>query len=187
MSLHFATADDVDAWLCGPGSAEPEAWLVVARKGHAGLTADEAGDVALCHGWIDSHRKRLNEHQFLQRYSPRRSGSPWSQMNVDRAESLMAAGRMRPRGHAEVAAARADGRWASAYQRQRTATVPPQLAADLPARAAFDGLSRTAQYALFLPILKARTDRTRATALRNTLSRLARSSTSGMGVSTPAG
>lgn len=191
MSLLFATADDLDAWLCGPGAAEPEAWLVVARKGHPGLTADQAGDVALCHGWIDSQRNRLNKHQFLQRYSPRRPGSPWSQMNVDRAESLLSAGRMRPGGHAEIAAARADGRWARAYQPQRTATVPPQLdaalVADQPAKAAFQELSRSAQYALFLPILKARTDRTRATALRNALSRLPQPSTPGPHGTAPAG
>ena len=188
MSLHFATAADLDAWLCGPGAAEHEAWLVVARKGSAGLTADEAGDVALCHGWIDSHRKRLNEHQFLQRYSPRRRGSPWSQMNVDRAEALLAAGRLRPGGHAQIAAARADGRWARAYAPQRSALLPTQLAAalaaDPTAGAAFEELSRSAQYALFLPILKAPTDRTRTTALRNVLTRLTQSSIPKPGVST---
>jgi uncharacterized protein YdeI (YjbR/CyaY-like superfamily) len=175
-ALTFADAGEFDAWLCGAGATGREAWLVVARKGHPGLTADEAGDVAIGHGWIDSHRKGLNTTQFLQRYSPRRRGSPWSRVNVERAEALAREGRMRAGGRAQIAAAKADGRWAAAYERQSTAEVPPSLAgalaADPAAAVAFAALSRSARYALFLPLLKARTAATRASALRRALADL---------------
>ncbi|MER7009189.1 YdeI/OmpD-associated family protein, partial [Dactylosporangium sp. NPDC000555] len=160
MSLTFAGAAEWDAWLSTRATAA-EAWLVVAKRGHPGLTAADAGDVAICHGWIDSHRRARDAASFLQRYSPRRPGSPWSRVNVDRATTLTAAGRMRPGGLAQIAAARADGRWSTAYDPQRVAAVPPDLvaalAADPAAGQAFAALGRGQRYALFLPLLKART------------------------------
>ena len=170
------TMQEWDAWLSAHAATEREAWLVVARKGAVGLTAPEAGDVAIGHGWIDGHRKRFDDTHFLQRYSPRRPGSPWSAVNVARVEALTTAGRMRPGGLAQVDAAKADGRWAAAYAPQRTAEPPAvlvdALAADPAAAAAFEALSRSERYGLFLPILKARTDTTRARTLRTALERL---------------
>jgi uncharacterized protein YdeI (YjbR/CyaY-like superfamily) len=85
-------------------------------------------------------------------------------------EALLAAGRMRAPGLAEVAAAKADGRWDAAYASQRTATVPPDLAAalarDEPARAFFESLGRTDRYAVILRLLKARGEAARAAELR---------------------
>jgi uncharacterized protein YdeI (YjbR/CyaY-like superfamily) len=75
------------------------------------VTAWDATEFALCFGWIDSHRKSYDDVYFLQRYSPRRRASPWSRINVERAEALIAAGRMRPAGLSEIEAAKADGRW----------------------------------------------------------------------------
>ncbi|MGI5241723.1 YdeI/OmpD-associated family protein [Dactylosporangium sp. CA-139066] len=174
--LAFAGIDEWDAWLGDHGGRVTEAWLIVAKKGRAGLTAAQAGDVALCHGWIDSHRRARDEGSFLQRYSPRRPGSPWSRVNVDRASALAAAGRMRPAGEAQIAAARADGRWAAAYAPQRAASAPPDLlaalAAEPAAASAFAALGRSGQYSLFLPLLKARTPAARSTALRRALSAL---------------
>jgi uncharacterized protein YdeI (YjbR/CyaY-like superfamily) len=174
--MTFADVDGFDRWLGGNAGREKEVWVVVARKGTPGLTAAEAGDVAICHGWIDSHRRRLDGKRFLQRFSPRRPGSPWSRVNVERVGRLEAAGRMRPGGHAEVAAAKADGRWAAAYEPQRSAPVPEDLLAELErdrrAGAAFDGLGRSERYAVFLPLLKARTPAARALALRRAVTHL---------------
>ncbi|WP_433220702.1 YdeI/OmpD-associated family protein [Dactylosporangium sp. CS-047395] len=171
MTAQTMDAPTFDAWLAG--TTEREVWLVLARKGHPGLTAAEALDIALCHGWIDSHRRRHDNRHFLQRYSPRRPGSPWSQVNVQRAESLEAAGRMRTGGDAEIAAARTDGRWSAAYPRQSDAEIPPALtdalAADPRAAATFGAMSRSSRYAIMLPLFKARTDKTRATALTRIL------------------
>ncbi|HTJ36992.1 MAG TPA: YdeI/OmpD-associated family protein [Dactylosporangium sp.] len=181
--LVFADVDEWDAWLAAHGGSVTEAWLVVAKRGRPGLTAAQAGDVAICHGWIDSRRRSLDDVSFLQRYSPRRPGSPWSLVNVERAEALTTAGRMRPAGSAQIAAARADGRWAAAYAPQRTASTPPDLAAalagDPTAASAFAALGRGGQYALFLPLLKARTPASRATALRRALTTLGNASGNG--------
>jgi uncharacterized protein YdeI (YjbR/CyaY-like superfamily) len=139
-------------------------WVKIAKKGAPGLTIRDALDGALCFGWIDSQRRRLDDRYYLQRYSPRRAGTAWSQVNVDKVDALLAEGRMREAGLAAVAAAKADGRWDAAYAPQRSATIPDDLAdalaGDARARAAFDRLDRTGQYALFLRLMKARVDRT---------------------------
>ncbi|HEU4421443.1 MAG TPA: YdeI/OmpD-associated family protein [Pilimelia sp.] len=176
--ISCADAGEWDRWLAEHGETRSAAWLTIPKKGSgvAGMTAAEAGDVAICHGWIDGQRRRLDETHFLQRYSPRRPGSPWSRVNVERVAALEAAGRMRPAGRAQVAAAKEDGRWAAAYAPQRTADVPDDLAAALAdndrARAAYQALRRSERYALFLPLLKARTPAGRARALERAVATL---------------
>jgi uncharacterized protein YdeI (YjbR/CyaY-like superfamily) len=159
-TIACADADEWDRWLAEHGPSRPAVWLRIAKKGATGIGILDAGDIAICHGWIDGQRRRLDDTHFLQRYSPRRPGSPWSLVNVGRVETLTAAGRMRPGGVAQVEAARADGRWDAAYAPQRDAEVPAELAAALAdnprARAAFDALGRTDQYVLYLPLLKSR-------------------------------
>ncbi len=177
--LDFPDASHWAAWLAAHHGTEPYAWLRIAKR-HAGIPTlgiADAGDVAVCYGWIDGQRKGLDDVSFLQRYSPRRPGSPWSRVNVARVEALTAAGRMRPPGLAEVEAAKADGRWAAAYESQRTATVPPDLEAALDgnaaARAGFARLGRSDRYAVILPLLKARTPEIRARLLAKAVARLA--------------
>jgi uncharacterized protein YdeI (YjbR/CyaY-like superfamily) len=177
-TIHCVSVDEWDAWLTEHSESRPAVWLTIARKGTAavGLSAAEAGDVAICHGWIDGHRRGLDASHFLQRYSPRRPRSPWSRVNVERVVALEAAGRMRPGGRRQVEAAQADGRWAGAYPPQSTATIPAELAAELAgnerARTAYEALGRSEQYGLYLPLLKARTPAERARALRRALSTL---------------
>ena len=177
--FEFADAAGWDAWLAAHHDAQPDAWLRIAKR-HSGLvsiTVAEALDVALCYGWIDGQRKALDEVSFLQRYSHRRPGSSWSKVNVAKVKALLAAGRMRPPGLAEVEAAQADGRWQGAYGSQRTAPVPPDLIAALAgnarASAAFDRLGRSDRYAVILPLLKSRTAEARARTLARAIERLA--------------
>ncbi|MGY2122009.1 YdeI/OmpD-associated family protein [Nocardia gipuzkoensis] len=176
--LTFADATRWENWLAANHDRAEDVWLKIAKKGAAGatITITEALDGALCFGWIDSHRRRLDADHYLQRYSPRRPKSPWSQVNVDRAEGLIAAGRMRTAGFAAIAAARSDGRWSAAYERQRTATCPDDLRdalhANPRARDRFEQLDRTARYAVFLRLMKARTSAERATRLRRILTEL---------------
>ncbi|MEW2404251.1 YdeI/OmpD-associated family protein [Streptomyces sp. NPDC046862] len=167
----FDDADQLDAWLAAHPAPHPGLWVKVAKKG-AGLrsvSARDVNDVALCHGWITGNRSRLDASYFLQRITPRRPRSDWSLVNVRRVEELTAAGRMRPGGLAEVSAARADGRWSAAYESQRDATVPEDLARALErnprARQAFERLGRTDRYLVMLGLLKARTPELRATRL----------------------
>ncbi|WUI03350.1 YdeI/OmpD-associated family protein [Spirillospora sp. NBC_00431] len=176
--MHFADAGQWEAWLADNHQTEGGVWLRIAKKGApvAAITIGEALDVALCYGWIDSQRKTLDEHSYLQRYSRRRKGSPWSRRNVDRVAELTAEGRMRPPGLAEVAAAQADGRWDAAYAAQRDVTVPGDLAEALaahPAAAArFDALDKTRRYQLILPLLKARTPAGRKARIDKTIADL---------------
>ncbi|WP_128435123.1 YdeI/OmpD-associated family protein [Streptomyces cyaneus] len=175
----FDSATALDAWLTTHPAPHPGLWIKVGKKGSgiASVTAAEVNDVALCHGWITGQRRSLDAACFLQRITPRRPGSLWSMVNVRRVEELTAAGRMRPAGLAEVDAAKADGRWTAAYESQKHATVPEDLAAALErsprARAAFDGLGRTDQYLVMLGVLQARSKGSRATQVAAAVAKLA--------------
>jgi uncharacterized protein YdeI (YjbR/CyaY-like superfamily) len=176
--IAFRDAAEFETWLDEHVDLRVGVWLKIAKKGsdEPSLTDDEAVDVGLCYGWISGQRKSYNEVYYLQKYVPRRPRSRWSRINVARVEKLIAAGRMRPSGLAEVEAAKADGRWAAAYESQRKATVPPDLAAALAASAraahAFHALSKTQQYAMILKLVTARTDTTRAARLRRAMTAL---------------
>ncbi len=178
--LDFPDAAQWESWLAEQHAVRTEAWLRIAKR-HSGLASvspAEAIEVALCYGWIDGQRKAGDDVSFRQRYSRRRARSSWSKVNVAKVEELTAAGRMRPGGLAEVAAAKADGRWAAAYESQAIAEVPADLAAalagDARAYAAFERLGRSERYTvILLPLLKARTPQTRARILDRALERLA--------------
>jgi uncharacterized protein YdeI (YjbR/CyaY-like superfamily) len=173
--IAFRDAPEFEAWLDANVDLQAGVWLKIARKGSGvpSLTADEAVDVGLCYGWISGQRKAYDDVYYLQKYVPRRPGSRWSQINVDKVDELSAAGRMRPSGLAEVEAAKADGRWAAAYTSQRKATIPPDLAAALraspQAAQAFDALGKTKQYAVILELVTARTATARAAQLRRAI------------------
>jgi len=116
---------------------ETEIWLAIYKKGSGLPTVAlaEALDVCLCWGWIDGIRKSLDAEAFLQRYTPRRPRSMWSQINRDHVARLTADGRMTPHGQRQVDAAKSDGRWDAAYAPIREASVS-SIPADL--RAAID-------------------------------------------------
>jgi uncharacterized protein YdeI (YjbR/CyaY-like superfamily) len=176
--IAFRDAAAFEAWLEEHVDHQPGVWLKLAKKasGIASLTDDEAVDVGLCHGWISGQRKGLDETHYLQKYVPRRPRSRWSQVNVRRVETLLAAGRMRPAGLAEVEAAKADGRWEAAYASQKEFTVPADLATALDAspRAAqaFAALDRTRRYAVVLDLVTTRTAETRSAHLSRTMAAL---------------
>lgn len=124
-----------DKWLDQHDGDSPGVWLKIAKKTAPFTTVNhaEALDVAICHGWIDGQRRGLDEHFFLQRFTPRKPRSKWSQINCRKATELIASGRMRPAGLAQVEAAKADGRWDAAYAPQAKAPVPEDLMAALEA------------------------------------------------------
>jgi uncharacterized protein YdeI (YjbR/CyaY-like superfamily) len=176
--ITFRDAAEFEGWLAQHVDHSAGVWLKIAKKGSgvASLTDDEAVDVGLCYGWISGQRKALDEVYYLQKYVPRRPRSRWSQVNVRKVSELMAAGRMRPPGLAEVEAAKADGRWDAAYSSQKQATVPPDLATALAASpvaaSAFKSLSKTNQYAVILDIVTARNPSTRAAHIRKAITAL---------------
>ena len=137
-----------DEWMRANHSREAEIWVRIYKKdsGRATVTNAQALDVALCWGWIDGIRKSLDDESFLQRYSPRRARSVWSQINRDHVRRLTAAGRMQPAGQHQVDAAQADGRWDAAYAPTRSAsaaTVPADLRAAIAANRRAEKTFRT--------------------------------------------
>jgi uncharacterized protein YdeI (YjbR/CyaY-like superfamily) len=173
--LEFADREAWAAWLAEHGESSPGVWLKLARKdgGERSVTYAEALDVALCHGWIDGRKGRLDERHWKQRFSPRTARSRWSKRNRERAEQLLARGEMAPAGVREVEAARADGRWQAAYDSSATAEVPPDLQAALDAdpvaRDFFAGLDRANRYAILYRLQEARRPETRARRLEKFL------------------
>ena len=105
-------------WLEKHHKTDNEVWLRIAKKnsGETSITIPEALDIALCYGWIDSHRRGFDNTYYLQRYSPRTAKSPWSLINIRKAEALIEAGLMQPAGFAAIDAAKADGRWTKAFE-----------------------------------------------------------------------
>lgn len=167
----FPTEAAFETWMRRHHARAPELWLRVYKKGSGVKTIStaQALDVALCWGWIDAIRKSYDEASFLQRYTPRRPRSLWSQINRDHVARLTAAGRMTSHGQAQVDAAKADGRWDAAYAPIRLATketVPPDLRAAIDAspnaRATFDRLGRANLFALAFRVTAMKTAAGRA-------------------------
>jgi uncharacterized protein YdeI (YjbR/CyaY-like superfamily) len=131
----FKTETGFETWMRQNHARESELWLRIYKKdsGVATVTNTEALDVALCWGWIDGIRKAYDERSFLQRYTPRRPKSVWSQVNRDHVARLTKAGRMTLHGQRQVDAAKADGRWDAAYAPIRSATIPDDLRAAIEA------------------------------------------------------
>jgi uncharacterized protein YdeI (YjbR/CyaY-like superfamily) len=135
-AVFFADDNAFETWLVDNASTATHVWVRMAKKGSgvASLDWSRAVDVALCFGWIDGIARRIDDHWYVQRFTPRRAKSVWSKINRERIERLTAEGRMRSAGQAEVDKAKADGRWDAAYDSPATAVVPDDLAAALAAR-----------------------------------------------------
>jgi uncharacterized protein YdeI (YjbR/CyaY-like superfamily) len=169
----------LEAWLEAEGDTAPGVYVKLAKKGAGvpSVTYAELVESCLCFGWIDGRSNRLDEDFYLQRITPRRARSIWSQKNVDAVEALVLAGRMRPSGLAAVDAARADGRWERAYAGSATITVPDDLAAALAdepaAQEAFATLDGTNRYAVLWRVHTAPSDASRANRIATLVQMLA--------------
>jgi uncharacterized protein YdeI (YjbR/CyaY-like superfamily) len=166
-TVSFASPREWEEWL-EENHAFAGVWIKIAKK-DSGIESVRYPDVlesALCFGWIDGRREALDERYFLQRFTPRQPRSKWSRINREKAERLIADGRMRPAGFAEVERAKADGRWEEAYESQKRIAVPDDLQRELDARpeaaAFFSQLSSQNRYAILYRIEDARKPETRA-------------------------
>ncbi len=166
--LAFPDQAAFEAWLEAEHATAPGCYVKLAKKGAGvpSLTRDEMVESVLCFGWIDGRANSVDEHWYLTRITPRRPRSVWSQKNVGIVAQLVAAGRMRPAGLAQVEAAQADGRWDRAYAGPATMTVPDDLDAALDAtpaaREAFTALDAQNRYAVLWRVQTAATPATRA-------------------------
>ena len=129
----FETPEQLQVWLRVNHTSQTELWVRIFKKatGQPSVTWDDCVVAALCWGWIDGQRKTLDDTAFLQRLTPRRARSGWSQKNVEHAERLIAQGHMQATGLAQVEAARSDGRWDTAYAGSATMVMPEDFLAEL--------------------------------------------------------
>ena len=175
----FEDLPTLERWYDEHADTAPGMWVRFAKAGSSATSVSRADAlyVALCHGWIDGQAASVDESWWLQRFTPRRSTSRWSQINCAKAEELIASGRMRERGRAEVEAAKADGRWDAAYAGPRAAVVPPDLQAAIdanPAAAAFfPTLSSQNRYAILHRLGAVKRPETRARKIEQYVAMLA--------------
>ena len=179
----FRNQKAFETWLRANHASESELWLKIHKKGSGlpSVTNDEAIDSALCWGWIDGLRKGFDEQSFLQRFTPRRPKSVWSQINRDRVARLIKAKRMTPHGQAQIDAAKADGRWDAAYAPIRSSsksTIPDDLRRAIEANAralkTFQSLNRMNLFALAFRTNNMKTHAGRAKKIGSLVAMLAR-------------
>ncbi len=182
----FRSEAAFERWLAAHHDRESELWLKIFKKGSGfpTVTYSQALDVALCWGWIDGLRKAFDERAFLQRFSPRKPRSVWSQINRGHVERLIAAGRMTSYGQRHIDAAKADGRWNAAYAPIRAATpaaIPNDLRAAIEANAkalrTFRTLNRQNLFALTFRTNNMKTPSGRARKIADLVTMLARGET----------
>lgn len=181
--LDFLDAEAWEAWLATHGGKAAGIWLKIAKAGNSDsrLTKAQAIDGALCHGWIDGQIDKYDDAWFLTRFTPRKRTSKWSENNRKRAEQLMADGRVAPAGLAEIEAAKADGRWDTAYAPASTAKEPEDLKTALDAvpaaRAFFDALTGANRYAILYRVQTAKKPETRTARIEKFVGMCARGET----------
>jgi uncharacterized protein YdeI (YjbR/CyaY-like superfamily) len=166
--LSFPDAESLIRWFENHGETCRGVLLRFSKIGapDTTLSKSDAIDCALAFGWVDGQIGSIDAQYFKTRFTPRRSKSVWSQRNCDRVERLEQSGRMHASGRAQVEAAKADGRWRSAYPGQGkaepTAELDAALDAEPAARELFETLDRANRYAILYRIQQAKTPEKRA-------------------------
>ena len=179
----FKDAAAFEKWLAKNHATARGVWLVSPKKhtGQPTVTYAEAVEICLCYGWIDGQGKSIDENFGKQRYTPRAKRSKWSKINTQKAERLVKEGRMQPAGHAEIDRAKADGRWAAAYDSPSTMEVPADLTAALKknkqAAAFFKTINARNRYAILFQIHDAKKPETRAARIDKFVAMLAEGKT----------
>ena len=181
--LPFLTQRKFGAWLAKHHATASGIWIKLA-KAASGITSikyAEAVEEALCWGWIDSQSKGIDENWYVQRFTPRGKRSPWSKINCAKAATLIASGKMKSAGLAEIERAKKDGRWDRAYDSPSRAKVPADLAAALAqnrgARDFFHQLDSINRYAILHRLQTAMKPETRARRIDTFVTMLARKET----------
>jgi uncharacterized protein YdeI (YjbR/CyaY-like superfamily) len=183
VTLLFADATVFATWLDANQAEHPGVWMRIAKRGapEPSVSYEDALEVALAYGWIDGQKRSLDDHYWLQAFTRRRPRSVWSRRNVDKATSMISAGTMKPAGLAEVAAARADGRWDRAYAGSAAATPSPEfldaLELNPEAKAFYETLNSVNRFALYYRIHSAKTDATRQRRIATFVDMLSRGET----------
>ena len=159
---------DWERWLTGHHESSPGVWLMIAKKGSAltSVSYAEALEAALCHGWIDGQKQAHDSEAWLQKFTPRGARSIWSKINREKAEQLIASGRMMPAGLRAIENAKRNGRWENAYHSAKGSTIPEDflvaMAKNRKAKTFFETLNSANRYAILFRIQTAKKAETRA-------------------------
>lgn len=178
--LPFANKKKWSDWLAKQHNKSMGIWLKLAKKdsGIATVTYGEAVESALCYGWIDGQKKGFDEKYWLQKFTPRGSKSIWSKINTEKAERLIKSGEMKPPGLKAIEAAKKDGRWAQAYESQKTISVPVDFQSALDknkkAKAFFETLKSAERYSFLFRIQTAKKAETRSKLIKKFVEMLSR-------------
>ncbi len=165
--ISFEKAEDWRNWLEENHDNEKGVWLRFYKKGTGRPTVNygTALDEALCYGWIDGQSKKYDHESYLQKFTPRRSRSIWSKINIAHIDRLEKEGKMQPAGRKAVEAAKADGRWDAAYDSPKIMEVPEDFIAELSknekALVFFESLNKTNRYAIAWRLQTAKKPETR--------------------------
>jgi uncharacterized protein YdeI (YjbR/CyaY-like superfamily) len=135
--IFFATPQEFRAWLEEHHADAKEVLVGFHKKatGRPSMTWPESVDEALCFGWIDGVRRSLGGESYTIRFTPRKPRSTWSAVNVERAQELIAEGRMRPAGLAAFEARSAERSGIYAYEQRGSAKLGPEHERELRANA----------------------------------------------------
>ena len=162
----FVTPKDLGQWLKVNHTSENELWIKIYKK-NTGIQSVTWNDVVievLCWGWIDGIKKSIDDQAYLQRITPRKARSNWSKRNTEHSERLISEGRMMESGLVHILAAKADGRWESAYVVSEM-EVPEDFIAVLEskpnAKAFYETLNKSNRYAIAYGLISAKKPETR--------------------------
>ncbi len=178
--LLFIDQPAFEVWLKEHQSDENGVRLKIAKKrsGTTSIDYPSAVETALCYGWIDSQASSFDQQYYLQKFSPRKPKSKWSKLNCEKAEALIAVGRMQLSGFHQVELAKTDGRWEAAYDPQSQITVPDdfqlQLDNNPQAEAFFSTLNSINRYAILHRIQIVKKPAARLARIRKFIDMLAR-------------
>ena len=163
----FETPQAFRAWLEQHHDSASEVWVGYFRKatGRPSMTWAESVDEALCFGWIDGVRRRIDDERYTIRFTPRRRGSVWSVVNVGRVAELRKQGRMRAAGLKAFAARREDRSGIYSYEQRASATFDPaferRFRANEKAWAYFDARPASYRQAAIRWVMSAKKEETR--------------------------
>jgi uncharacterized protein YdeI (YjbR/CyaY-like superfamily) len=165
--LLFDNQTELNKWLSKNCAQTHGIWIKISKKnsGKTSVTYSEAVEEALCYGWIDGQINRYDGDYYIQKFTPRRTKSVWSKINVTKVENLIEENRMQPSGLEAVEIAKSNGTWNAAYDSSSTFTIPNDFQAALnekpKAKQFFETLNRANKYAIYWHLETAKRQETR--------------------------
>jgi uncharacterized protein YdeI (YjbR/CyaY-like superfamily) len=173
--LYIINRDKWRAWLEANHTTAKEIWLIIYKKhtGKPGISLEEAVEEALCFGWIDGVLRPIDDEKYALRYSPRKKGSIWSEVNKRRVRKLIKQGRMTEAGLAKIREAKTNGEWHAATHREDTTNIPADLKKALKTNQQtwrnFESLAPSQKKMFLYWITSAKTDKTRQRRIQETV------------------